>query len=78
MPATSLSVSKCPSCGLAGPHVVGLAAISWPGCKEPIYPTDVLQLHHEVVPEGINLMALGRLMSVVEVLVSLWFIRCFA
>ncbi|AVT29875.1 hypothetical protein C6361_10650 [Plantactinospora sp. BC1] len=78
VPATSLSVSKCPSCGFAGPHMVGADPISCPSCNEPIYPIDVLQLHIEVAPEGSNLMALGRLMSVVEVLVFLWFIRCFA
>ncbi|TQS45211.1 hypothetical protein [Cryptosporangium phraense] len=77
-PAAFLEVRKCPSCGCEGPHRVGSAAISCPSCREPIYPTDVLQLHLEVAPEGSNLTVLGRLMNVVEVLVFLWFIRCFA
>jgi len=38
-------------------------------CQEPLYPTDVLRIHEEVMEEGTNESALGRLMSVVELLV---------
>lgn len=38
-------------------------------CGEGLYPTDVLRIHEEVGEEGSNQSALGRLMSVVELLV---------
>jgi hypothetical protein len=38
-------------------------------CGLPLYPTDVLRIHEEVGEEGTNQAALGRLMSVVELLV---------
>lgn len=39
------------------------------GCGEHLFPTDVLRIHEEVGEEGTNQSALGRLMSVVELLV---------
>jgi len=38
-------------------------------CGETLYPTDALRIHEEVGEEGTNQAALGRLMSVVELLV---------
>jgi len=38
-------------------------------CGERLYPTDVLRIHEEVGEEGTNQAALGRLMTVVELLV---------
>lgn len=38
-------------------------------CSGWLYPTDVLRIHEEVGEEGANQSALGRLMSVVELLV---------
>ena len=38
-------------------------------CGVSLFPTDVLRIHEEVGEEGGNLSALGRLMSVVELLV---------
>ena len=38
-------------------------------CGAQLYPTDVLRIHEEVVEEGTNETALGRLMSVIELLV---------
>lgn len=38
-------------------------------CNEWLYPTDVLRIYEEVGEEGANQSALGRLMSVVELLV---------
>lgn len=38
-------------------------------CGEDLYPTDVLRIHEEVSEQGSNETALGRLMSVVELLV---------
>lgn len=40
-----------------------------PRCGRDLYPTDTLRIHEEVVEEGTNETALGRLMSVVELLV---------
>ncbi|MCE7008200.1 hypothetical protein LWC34_36085 [Kibdelosporangium philippinense] len=40
-----------------------------PACGKNLYPTDTLRIHEEVVEEGTNETALGRLMSVVELLV---------
>lgn len=40
-----------------------------PGCGEHLHPTDTLRIHEEVVEEGTNETALGRLMSVIELLV---------
>ncbi|MFC0097485.1 hypothetical protein ACFFKH_08080 [Micromonospora marina] len=40
-----------------------------PACGETLYPTDVLRIHEEVAEEGTNEGALGRLMSVLELLV---------
>lgn len=40
-----------------------------PSCGHPLFTTDVLRVHEEVVEEGTNESALGRLMSVAELLV---------
>lgn len=40
-----------------------------PSCGNPLFATDVLRVHEEVVEEGTNESALGRLMSVAELLV---------
>lgn len=45
------------------------AGVPCPACGGALYPTDVLRIHEEVVEEGSNESALGRLMSVVELLV---------
>ncbi|MFH9547700.1 hypothetical protein [Streptomyces sp. NPDC017435] len=42
---------------------------SCPACSTHLYPTDVLRIHEEVVEDGSNESALGRLMQVVELLV---------
>lgn len=48
---------------------VGVGGASCGSCGERLYPTDTLRIHEEVVEEGTNETALGRLMSVVELLV---------
>lgn len=40
-----------------------------PACGDHLYPTDNLRIHEEVTEEGTNQAALGRLMSVIELLV---------
>jgi len=59
-PAAGLAAPKCPSCSLAGPHLVDVAAMPCPGCREPIYPTDVLHLH-QLVGHARQLASLGLL-----------------
>ena len=43
--------------------------LACPGCGGRLLPTDVLRIHEEVIEEGSNESALGRLMSVAELLV---------
>jgi hypothetical protein len=47
-------------------------------CHSQLFLTDVLRLYEAINEEGPNAEALGRLMSVLEVLVFLWQIRSFA
>ena len=72
-PVSSLLVG-CSSEGCTGESRVPAAAAAPDGypcdvCGEPLFPTDVLRIHEEVVEEGTNEAALGRLMSVTELLV---------
>lgn len=80
-PATTLPVN-CPvdGCDAEDVPVPGEAADSptpdgppvgmpCPSCDGMLLPTDVLRIHEEVVDEGSNEAALGRLMSVCEMLV---------
>lgn len=47
-------------------------------CGTPLYFSDVTNTHDEVVEDGSNQTALGRLMSVLELLTFLWQIQIFA
>ncbi|MEU3830986.1 hypothetical protein AB0F36_37735 [Streptomyces sp. NPDC029080] len=68
-PAVAVPVN-CPSSECNAKDVaVSFRGGSCPSCKEPLYPTDVLRIHEEVTEEGANESALGRLMSVLELLV---------
>ena len=68
-PAKALPVN-CPAEGCGQRDVpVGAAPMACGGCGGPLYPTDTLRIYEEVVEEGTNEAALGRLMSVVELLV---------
>ncbi|MCZ4507711.1 hypothetical protein O3Q52_05695 [Streptomyces sp. ActVer] len=68
-PASSVPVncprSSCPSRRIS----VGRRGTACPECGMRLYPTDVLRLHDEVLEEGNNQAALGRLMQTVELLV---------
>ena len=68
-PATHLDVN-CPvgTCSMAA-VATPRAGVTCPACGVRIFPTDVLRVHEEVVEEGTNEEALGRLMQVVELLV---------
>jgi hypothetical protein len=68
-PAMTLAVN-CPNADCSATDVpVPAAGAACPQCSTPLYATDVLRIHEEVVEEGTNEAALGRLMSVVELLV---------
>lgn len=69
-PASMLPVS-CPETSCAE-RAVEVAADGGrcPGCGRHLLPTDTLRLHEEVVDDGSNEEPLGRLMQVVELLVT--------
>ena len=67
-PAVTVPVT-CPDNNC--PTEVAVSANGTPctACRQQLFPTDVLRIHEEVGEEGSNQSALGRLMSVVELLV---------
>lgn len=68
-PASSVPVN-CPSPDCDHDTVpTPIAGRSCPGCGIHLYPTDTLRIHEEVVEEGTNEAALGRLRSVIELVV---------
>lgn len=71
-PAHSISV-RCPDLDCTGGAIVGADSPAPTGtpcttCGEPVFLTDILRIHEEVQEEGTNETALGRLMSVLELL----------
>ncbi|WP_406032234.1 hypothetical protein OG801_27410 [Nocardioides sp. NBC_00163] len=60
---------NCPTDDCQKDVPVPAAGVECIACNEWLYPTDVLRIHEEVGEEGSNQSALGRLMSVVELLV---------
>lgn len=67
-PASRLPVN-CPTEDCKKDVLVPAAGVECIACNEWLYPTDILRIHEEVGEEGSNQSALGRLMSVVELLV---------
>lgn len=67
-PTSRLPVN-CPTEDCQKDVLVPAAGVECIACNEWLYPTDVLRIHEEVGEEGSNQSALGRLMSVVELLV---------
>lgn len=79
---TSVVLERCP-----GRHdrdceardlTVPLSGAECPDCHTPLYFSDITNTHDEVVEDGSNQTALGRLMSVLELLTFLWQIQIFA
>lgn len=60
---------NCPGDDCNAEVLVPSAGVECIACNEWLYPTDVLRIHEEVGEESSNQSALGRLMSVVELLV---------
>lgn len=67
-PATTVPVT-CPDGNCPGEVAVPADGTNCTTCHLELFPTDVLRIHEEVSEEGSNQSALGRLMSVVELLV---------
>ena len=67
-PASTVPVN-CPTESCNKDVRVPLAGVECDGCGRWLFPTDVLRIHEEVGEEGSNQSSLGRLMSVVELLV---------
>lgn len=67
-PASSVPVN-CPTDDCNKDVVVPTAGVECDACGVWLFPTDVLRIHEEVGEEGSNQSALGRLMSIVELLV---------
>lgn len=67
-PASTVPVN-CPTEDCNKDVHVPLAGAECDSCGIWLFPTDVLRIHEEVGEEGSNQSALGRLMSVVELLV---------
>jgi hypothetical protein len=69
-PAAGVPVS-CPHSGCGVQNVlVGPEGVPCPDCRQRLFPTDTLRIHEEVVEDGSNESPLGRLMQVVELLVT--------
>ncbi|MCW6007825.1 hypothetical protein K1W54_25255 [Micromonospora sp. CPCC 205371] len=68
-PATTLSVD-CPNRACSQRRIaVSPDGTNCPSCTGRVLPTDVLRIYEEVIEDGANQEALGRLMQVVELLV---------
>ncbi|MFJ4860131.1 hypothetical protein [Streptomyces sp. NPDC088748] len=77
-PASSLTLSKCPTCGAPDQRVTasgGVCAI--PECMEKIYPTDVLRGYEEFTEDGENALTLTRAMNIAERLLLISYIDGF-
>ncbi|MEN3611534.1 hypothetical protein AAH979_18485 [Plantactinospora sp. ZYX-F-223] len=68
VPASTVPVN-CPTEDCSKDVGVPPAGAACDACGSWLFPTDVLRIHEEVGEEGSNQSALGRLMSVVELLV---------
>lgn len=81
-PETSITLEKCPGrldveCG-ASDIVVPLEGTTCATCGSAVYFSDITATQDEVVEDGSNQTALGRLMTVLELLAFLWQIKIFA
>ncbi|MET9047029.1 hypothetical protein ABZX34_29970 [Streptomyces sp. NPDC004362] len=77
-PASSLALSKCPTCGAPDQRVTasgGICAV--PDCMEKLYPTDVLRGYEEFTDDGENALTLTRAMNMAERLLLISYIDGF-
>jgi hypothetical protein len=81
-PVTSVTLERCPGrhdrdCDASG-LPIAVQSSTCPTCGTTLYFTDCTNTQDEVVEDGSNLTALGRLMSVLELLSFLWQVRIFS
>lgn len=81
-PVSSVTLERCPGrhdrgCGAVG-LVVPLTGTKCADCGTALYFSDTTNTHDEVEQHGSNDNALGRLMSVLELLTFLWQVRVFS
>jgi hypothetical protein len=81
-PVSTVTLERCPGrldrdCKAAG-LVIPRAGSKCPECGSALFFTDATNTQDEVVEHGSNQTALGRLMSVLELLTFLWQIRIFS
>ncbi|MFF9109035.1 hypothetical protein [Streptomyces sp. NPDC014805] len=77
-PASSLTLSKCPTCGAAGQRVTASGgACTVADCMAPLYPTDVLRGYEEFSEDGENALTLTRAMNMAERLLLISYIDGF-
>lgn len=77
-PASSLTLSKCPTCGTPDQRVTASGGVcTVPDCLEKLYPTDVLRAYEEFTDDGENALTLTRAMNVAERLLLISYIDGF-
>ncbi|MER5699308.1 hypothetical protein ACWDBO_32535 [Streptomyces mirabilis] len=77
-PASSLTLSKCPSCGAPDQKVTASGGVcATPDCVEKLYPTDVLRGYEEFTDDGENALTLTRAMNMAERLLLISYIDGF-
>lgn len=81
-PVDHITLEKCPGrhdrgCS-NGDIAVPIDGATCTQCHVPLYFSDATNTHDEVVEDGSNQTALGRLMSVLEMLTFLWQVQIFA
>jgi len=82
VPVSSVTLERCPGrhdrdCQVGGLEIP-ISGAKCPECGTTLYFTDATNTHDEVEEFGSNDNALGRLMSVLELLTFLWQIRIFS
>ena len=74
--ANSLKVAKCPSCQEGPITLIDTPSQQYcPFCNNEVYPSDVLRIWEEITDYQSNIEALTRVMSVLEHLLPIHYIR---
>lgn len=77
-PASSLALSKCPSCGAPDQRVTASGGVcTMTDCMAKLYPTDVLRGYEEFTDDGENALTLTRAMNIAERLLLISYIDGF-
>ncbi len=74
-----LTLHRCPSCRERNIEVADVPELQHcPHCSQPVYPSDVLRIWEEVEDYQSNLMALNRVMMLLEHMLPIHYIRYLA